>query len=174
MKAPPGHVEPITAGQLRKIIKGLGYCPPSDSELAVLAATLTGWQSCNDAPEWGCHVRVENVKDKGGPARVDKVPPWLRLTFDADKRALGHPRPGMKDKWPIDHPRYGEKDWRKKDCHDLVLDIAPRFRGMMQKANPGRPSRRTCRALHCCRDPTRLSGSAPVRQRRWPVPRARC
>ena len=139
MKAPLPHVETITADQLRGIIEGLGCHAPPAPELAALAATLTGWQACNDAEEWGCYVRVEDVK--GGPARVDKVPPWLRLTFDADKRLLGHPRPGKKHKWPIDHPRHGEKDWRKKDCHDLVLDIAPRFRGMMQKANPGRPFR---------------------------------
>jgi hypothetical protein len=138
MRAPPGHVEPITADRLHKIIKCLGYCPPSDAKLVVLAAVLTGMQSCNLPDDWGrdFFTRVEDVK--GGPARVDKVPPWLRLTFDADKRALGHPRPGMKHKWPIGHPRHGEKDWRKKDWRDLARNIGPRVRQMMIAANPGR------------------------------------
>jgi hypothetical protein len=123
MKAPPEHVEPITAGQLRKIIKGLGkrYSPPPDPELAVLAAVLTGWQSCNDDPEWGDPAFVVSVYDERGRARIDKTPPWLRLGFDADKRALGHLRR------------------RKRDRRDLARDIGPRFQQMMQGANPGLP-----------------------------------
>jgi hypothetical protein len=142
MKAPPPHVDPITADKLREIIAKLKRChPPPDHELGMLAAVLTGWQSCNLPDDCGqgreFFTRVEDVE--GGPAR-DKVPPWLRLTFDADKRLIGHPRPGMKHKWLVGHPRHGEKNWRKNGWHDLALDIAPRFREMMQKEgrNPGR------------------------------------
>lgn len=127
MKAPPPHVAPITTGQLRKIIAGLGkrYCPPSANELAVLAAVLTGMQSCNliddlgQGPEF--FTRVEDVK--GGPARIHKEPPWLQLTFDADKRAIGHPRR------------------RKKTWRDLAPDIAAEFRKAMRPTNLHEPFR---------------------------------
>jgi hypothetical protein len=140
MKAPPPHVAPITADRLRGIIAKLkGYDPPPDHELDMLAAVLTGWQSCSLPDDCGQGREfLTHVEDgQGGPARVDKVPPWLRLTFDADKRLIGHPRPGMKHKWPIGHPRHGEKDWREKGWRDLARDIGPRLRQMMIAANRG-------------------------------------
>jgi hypothetical protein len=139
MKAPPnaGTVQPITADQLRKIIEGLQCSSqvrgrrrpaprrwrchvPSDDKLSVAAATLTGMRSCNLDPcqEWGNH-RVE-VR---GRARIETVPPWLPLAFDATARAIGHPRK------------------KKKGWRDFAPDIAALFRGMMEEANPGRPFR---------------------------------
>src|SRR5262249_59258288 len=50
MTAAPASVQPITVEQLRGIVEGLGkYKVPPDDALAVLAAVLTGWQSCHDA-----------------------------------------------------------------------------------------------------------------------------
>jgi hypothetical protein len=118
MRAPPdaGTVQPITADKLRKIIEGLQCHVPSDDKLSVAAAMLTGMQSCNLDPcqEWGDY-RVE----ERGRARIETVPSWLRLTFDADKRAIGHPRK------------------KKKGWRDFASDIADLFRGMMEEANPG-------------------------------------
>jgi hypothetical protein len=123
----------IKAGQLRKIIEGLKGRPhnsPPDHELSVLAAVLTGIQSCNLPDDWGrggdfyAHVdAIEGIK--GTPARFgDKgPPPQPRLTFDAGKRLIGHPRRKQR-KWS-----------------DFEPDIAARFQQMMKAANPGQEFR---------------------------------
>lgn len=124
MTAAPASVQPITVEQLRGIVEGLGkYKVPPDDALAVLAAVLTGWQSCNDAVKWDYRV-VEH-----GRARIENLPPGLRLTFDADARAIGHPRPRRGNR--------GQTRIREKGWHDLAPDVAARFREMMTKANPG-------------------------------------
>jgi hypothetical protein len=133
MKASPPHVAPITADQLRRIIEGLGdrYRVPSSDALNVLAAVLTGMQSCNDPDDWGrggeFEVRVEATTKgspahiegiKGSPARLDKRGLLPRLTFDADKRTIGHPR-------------------RRR--RGLLPDIAAEFRKAMKPTNPNAP-----------------------------------
>jgi hypothetical protein len=100
----------------------------------VLAAVLTGMQSCNDPDDWGqggeFEVCVEATTKgspayiegiKGSPARSDKRGLRPRLTFDTDKRAIGH-------------RRRDERDWR-----DFDSDIAAEFRKAMETTNRDEP-----------------------------------
>jgi hypothetical protein len=119
MKAPPGHVEPITAARLAKIIVGLGYPVPPDQELDVMAAVFTGMQSCNDPVQWDDPNFEVREYDEYGRERLrlrTRKPVWLRL-----KSAIGL-------------PRRREKDWS-----DLMFDIAARFRQAIRAVDPDLP-----------------------------------
>jgi hypothetical protein len=127
-KPPPATVQPITAAKLREILKSkhvmgrYSYHVPLSHELSVLAAVLTGWQSCNLEPdrEWASYPCTREFTHQDQEvASSSRVPFWLRIKFDVDRRAIGHP----------DY----ERGWR-----DAAHDIAARLRPAMERANPGR------------------------------------
>jgi hypothetical protein len=120
MKAPPNPVRPIRAYRLRRIINGLGprYQLPSSGALRVLAAALTGMQSCNDPVQWDPDFEVRSFDEYGHEhlrLRTRK-PVWLRL-----KSATGSPKR------------------RQKSLGNLLPDIAAEFRKAMKPTNPNEP-----------------------------------
>jgi hypothetical protein len=127
MKAPPGHVEPITADQLRKIIAGLKYPIPPIDELSVWAAAFTGAQSCNRDPMVELASEPE-VSVKSAVIGRDRV---VRLTGKETVTRV-----------PVHLRGHDMKHWRKRrrrDWRDFAPDIAARFRQAMRGMDPDLP-----------------------------------
>jgi hypothetical protein len=116
MRAPPNTAAAasVTAYQLLEIIRGLKLRPPPDKELAVLVAMLAGMRYCNEP--------TEMLDEHGRFLRHAQRPPHLRPLFDAEARAIGHPRP-RRGTARLTHRR--PKKWQ-----DFAPEIAARFRAM--------------------------------------------
>jgi hypothetical protein len=112
---------PTITYQLRETIIGdLGLRPPPDKEFAMLVAWLRGVQFCNEPDVWDVHTKT--FDEHGRLLRRSQTPAWLRLTFDVEARAIGHPRP-RRGNARLTHRR--PKKWR-----DFAGETAERFRAM--------------------------------------------
>ena len=120
MKAPPEHVEQITADRLREVIVGLKCPAPSNNELSEMAAAYAAMQLFDRDP------KVELASEPGvsarnivtGKVRVTNVPVHLRHVV----------------------ARGATKHWKQKNWSDRAPDIAAPFRRAMKGVDP------TCRS----------------------------